>query len=153
MTQINKLKKLIPKPVKQVIKPIYYKVKKVSEKTELDPKLIAVKNKLKESRKIIDLGCGNNPVEGATIGVDFYIEPYERALGEGIKINIQEMKEKGITFLNTRIDSLLPFKDKEFDFVYSHHVFEHLDDPGMACSEAMRIGKSGVIITPLYFQN
>jgi ubiquinone/menaquinone biosynthesis C-methylase UbiE len=58
------------------------------------------------------------------------------------------MKEQGITFVNAMIDSTLPFKDKEFDFAYSHHVFEHLEDPTTACEEMMRIAKSGVIIAP-----
>lgn len=142
------IKMLIPEPVKQVIKPIYYKIKGAQQKVELDPRWIAVQKKLAESKKIIDIGCGNNPVRGATVGVDLYVEPKERALGAGPTINIQKMKERGITFVNARIGSKLPFNDKEFDFAYSHHAFEHLEDPATACKEMMRIAKSGVIITP-----
>ena len=138
----------IPEPVKKIIKPIYYKIKKVPQKVDLDPRWIAVQKKLAESKKIIDLGCGNNPVQGATVGVDLYIKSKERAFGVRPEINIQKMKERGITFVNARIDSTLPFKDKEFDFAYSHHVFEHLEDPATACEEMMRIAKFGAIITP-----
>ncbi len=110
------IKMLIPEPVKQVIRPIYYKIKGAPQKVELSPMWINVQKKLAESKKIIDLGCGNNPVQGATVGVDLYVEPNERALGAGQAIDIQKMKERGITFVNARIDSPLPFDDKEFDF-------------------------------------
>lgn len=142
------IKMLLPEPVKQVIRPIYCKIKGTSQKIELDPRWIAVQKKLAESKKIIDLGCGNNPVQGTAVGVDLYVEPKERSLGTGLTIDIQKLKEKGVTFVNARIDAALPFDDKEFDFAYSHHAFEHLEDPAIACKEMMRIAKSGVIITP-----
>ena len=150
MEWIRNIMTLIPEPVKRAIKPIYHKIKKIPQKArvELDPRWIAVQKKLVESKKIIDLGCGNNPVQGATVGVDLYIESNERAFGVRPAINIQKMKEQGITFVNARIDSTLPFKDKEFDFAFSHHVFEHLEDPATACKEMMRIANFGVILTP-----
>jgi ubiquinone/menaquinone biosynthesis C-methylase UbiE len=40
------------------------------------------------------------------------------------------------------------FKDKEFDYVRSHHVIEHTNDPDKACSELVRIGKRGIISFP-----
>jgi SAM-dependent methyltransferase len=120
-------------------------------KLELDPRWIAVQNKLSGSETIIDLGCGNNPVKGATVGVDLYIKPEERLIEAGPTIDIKAMKQKGITFINSRIYGHLHFSDKEFDFAYSHHVFEHLEDPAIACKEMMRIAKSGVIITPSIF--
>lgn len=42
----------------------------------------------------------------------------------------------------------LPYRDKEFDFVYCSHVLEHVPDPAMACAEIMRVGKRGYIETP-----
>ena len=122
-----------------------------SDKCSLDPRWICVKNKLKESKRIIDLGCGNNPVAGAFVAVDRYLEPRERALGAGASIDVEKMRERGTTFINARIDGLLPFGDKEFDFAYSHHAFEHVDYPDTACREIMRVAASGVIITPSIF--
>lgn len=145
---------LIPGYVAQIMRPVYRKTKdrlRKDMKIDLDPKWITVQKKLAESKKIIDLGCGENPVQGATVGVDLYIEPRERALGVRPAINIQKMIERGTTFINARIESNLPFNDKEFDFAYSHHVFEHLEDPATACKEMMRIAKSGAIITPSLF--
>lgn len=109
-----------------------------------------MKKKLAKAKNIIDLGCGNNPVAGAGVGVDFFIDPRERSVGDGPPIDTARMKANGVAFVNARIDAPLPFKDKEFDFAYSHHVFEHLNDPAAACREMMRIAREGVIITPAF---
>ncbi len=126
-------------------------MRKPKENVSQDPRWTAVKDKLSQAKNIIDLGCGNNPVAGAAVGVDLYLDPKERHGGHGPTIDIRQMESKGIKFINSRVDALLPFQDKEFDFAYSHHVFEHLDDPVIACQEMMRIAKAGVIITPAYF--
>ncbi len=107
--------------------------------------------KLGNSRKIVDLGCGNNPVQGASTAVDCHLEPNERAVGHGAHIDLEAFAKKGIRFVNQRIDLPLPFADREFDFAFSSHAFEHLDDPATACREMMRIAKSGAIITPSVF--
>jgi ubiquinone/menaquinone biosynthesis C-methylase UbiE len=109
----------------------------------------AIKNKLRSSASVVDLGCGNNPVKWATTAVDCYIEPKERCNMRRIDVNAIE--GRGIKFVNAKIDEKLPFGDKEFDFAYSHHAFEHLDNPSLACEEMIRIAKSGVIITPSFF--
>ena len=123
----------------------------VQKQREFHPRWVTLQNKLRESQSIIDLGCGNNPIPQAKVGVDLYIEPKERNLGQGPVIDFEKFKTRGMEFVNTRIDGPLPFKDKQFDFAYSHHVFEHLEDPATACREMMRIAKAGVIITPSYF--
>jgi SAM-dependent methyltransferase len=117
----------------------------------LDARWLCVQNKLKESKRILDLGCGNNPVAGAIVAVDRYVEPKERVFGAGALIDAEKMKARGIAFINTRIDGPLPFADKEFDFAYSHHAFEHVDHPDIACREILRVAESGVIITPSIF--
>jgi len=42
----------------------------------------------------------------------------------------------------------LPYKDKEFDFVYCRHVVEDLYNPFLLMQEMSRIGKAGYIETP-----
>lgn len=108
-------------------------------------------NKLKCSNRIIDMGCGNNPIPEATDAIDFYLEPKHRSNGDGNNIDVENIRKNGVNFVKCSIDNILPFKDKEFDFAYSHHVFEHIDYPDIACREMIRIAKSGVIITPSYF--
>jgi len=43
---------------------------------------------------------------------------------------------------------MMPFKDKEFDYARCHHVIEHTNDPGLACSELIRIAKAGILSFP-----
>ncbi len=42
----------------------------------------------------------------------------------------------------------LPFRSGSFDYVYASHILEHVDAPGWACSEIMRVGSAGYIETP-----
>ncbi|HAV64934.1 MAG TPA: hypothetical protein DCY13_21505 [Verrucomicrobiales bacterium] len=117
----------------------------------LHPVYQRLKERLRASRTIVDLGCGNNPVAGATAAVDLYVAPEQRSLGHGATIDLGKFARRGIRFVNARVDGPLPFQDKEFDFAYSHHVFEHLEDPAAACREMVRIARAGAIITPSPF--
>ena len=139
------------RPFEWLVSPIYRRIRKTPEVFDTDPRWQTVREKLKQAKRIVDLGCGNNPVEGASVAVDLYVEPKERILGTDPSIHIENMKRRGIEFVNTRVDGPIPFKNKEFDFAYSHHAFEHFEYPAIACQEAMRIAKSGVIITPSWF--
>ena len=120
-------------------------------KVQPHPQFARLQARLRASKSIVDLGCGNHPVAGATAAVDLHVAPAERALGHGATIDVEALGRRGIRFVNARVDGPLPFKDKEFDFAYSHHVFEHLDDPAAACREMVRIAKAGAIITPAPF--
>ena len=42
----------------------------------------------------------------------------------------------------------LPFKDKEFDFVFASHVAEHVEDVSYFLNELSRVGKRGYIEVP-----
>ena len=57
------IRRLIPEPMKRIIRPIYCVDKKASQKIELIPRWLAVRKELENSDKIIDLGCGNNPLK------------------------------------------------------------------------------------------
>ena len=51
----------------------------------------------------------------------------------------------------TRCDlnrEILPFSDKQFDFIYCRHVVEDLYNPFLVCGEMSRVGKAGYIETP-----
>lgn len=91
-------------------------------------------------KTIADIGSGGDPYEYATILIDKYVrDNYHR----GVELKLPE----GKTFINADVESL-PFGDKEIDFVFCKFVFEHVYEPDKACSEVMRVGKSGLIITP-----
>ena len=81
---------------------------------------------------ILDIGCGYTAHEKANTVSDtqdlssFY-------------------KEKNFIRLNSKN---LPFKDKEFDFVISSHVMEHVEDLQFFISELERVSKMGYIEVP-----
>lgn len=101
----------------------------------------------KSSKNILDLGCGegtrlkmigndNNNLTGVDVST--------LALKIAAK-NLPNAKFYKADLIN------LPFKDGEFDLVYSAFVFEHLTNPDKSFKEAVRVtGKNLVIICPNY---
>ena len=82
--------------------------------------------------KILDIGCGYTAHELATTICD-----------------IQELSNfyKDKNFFQIK-DKVLPFEDKEFDFVITSHVLEHVDDLSFFISELERVSKRGYIELP-----
>ena len=82
--------------------------------------------------KILDIGCGYSAHKNATVVADIqdFADFYKKK--KFIKI-----KEKN-----------LPFKDKEFDFVISSHVIEHVEDVEFFIKELERISSKGYIELP-----
>lgn len=92
---------------------------------------------------IADIGSGNNPMQQADVIVDKY--PHDDTHRRG-KLKIP----KGARFVKGDVTNLCMFRDREFDFVNCTHVIEHLDEPWLAMTELMRIGKSGYIEYPSF---
>ena len=84
------------------------------------------------SWKILDVGCGYRANKYATVLAD-----------------VQDLsdfyKEKKFIKINEKI---LPFKDKEFDFVIASHVVEHVEDFEFFLRELERISTKGFIELP-----
>ncbi len=114
----------------------------------VDPRWTTLQDRIAAARSLVDLGSGPVPVAGATVAVDRWTEPEHRDLGAGAAIDVEALRARGVRFVNARIDAPLPFRDGEFEFAYSHHAFEHLEDPAAACSEMQRIARAGAIVTP-----
>lgn len=139
-----------------VLSPILYAVQKIMSQrssstlpeTSIEWEILG--EHLNKSKRIIDLGCGANPHPKAMMAVDAFLEPEQRGLGQGPFINAKTFSDRAVHFIQADLSSL-PFADKEFDFAYSHHVFEHLPDPKKACKEMCRIAGAGAIITPSVF--
>jgi SAM-dependent methyltransferase len=103
---------------------------------------------LRAAHRVLDLGSGSDPVLGAGVAVDLILDPRQRAHGRGDAIDPQALAARGIQFINQSIDKPLPFERHEFDFVYCSHVIEHVDNPGAACDEMMRVAKTGLLRCP-----
>ena len=85
--------------------------------------------------KVLDLGCGRDGIKLANNYADIenYISDYPNN-----------------RFVQTEASDT-PFGDKEFDFVFSLHIAEHVSDPYKFCKELTRISKRGFIEVPTPF--
>ena len=90
-------------------------------------------------QSIVDIGCGSDPFPFANTLVDLHIGPSEHRYTD------LSNSKKPIVVADIHD---LPFREKQFDFVYCCHVLEHVHNPVAACRELMRIGKRGFIETP-----
>ena len=87
--------------------------------------------------KILDIGCGYTAHKKANIICD-----------------VQDLSEyyKGRDFVKLE-DKTLPFKDKEFDFVITSHVIEHVEDVNFFIKELQRISSKGYIELPTMLED
>lgn len=101
--------------------------------------LLAFLFKITPDEKVLDIGGGDNPFSRADVVTEPFLHKSAHRSGRDILPGIRYVKcfaEK------------LPFADKSFDFAISRQVFEHVQSPGAACREIMRVAKRGFIETP-----
>ena len=82
--------------------------------------------------KILDIGCGYNANRYANVICDV----------QELSAHYENKKFIQLT------EKKLPFLDKEFDFVISSHVMEHVEDLKFFISELERISSNGYIELP-----
>jgi SAM-dependent methyltransferase len=99
----------------------------------------SVKFDIPAGSRVLDIGSGPRPFKFATELCDFYVDETVHRRGQLIT--------KGLPVTVADVHNM-PFADKTFDYVYTAHMLEHVDDPEKACREIMRIGKRGLIETP-----
>src|SRR4030095_16316963 len=86
---------------------------------------------------VADIGPGQYPHPRA----DIYIDVNDR--------NLEPLRKAGKMTRNFSIsDGLRQIEDKQFDYIWCSHVFEHIEDPIAAAATFSRIGKRGTIVTP-----
>ncbi len=95
---------------------------------------------IRKGDKVLDVGCGARPYIFATHLADVSLSDNTQRFGGSVP-------PTHLPFYECSVESM-PFKDREFDFVYCSHVMEHVGDPAAACREVMRIGKRGYIECP-----
>ena len=101
------------------------------ERTSRDHVLELLK-KNQNNWKILDIGCNLDAV------------PYAQTVADEINFSKFYEDKKFVLIDNKK----LPFKDKEFDFVYASHVIEHVEDVLTFIKELQRISKQGYIELP-----
>ena len=93
-----------------------------------------IDNQIKQNQNwnILDIGCGYTAHENASVICD-----------------IQDLSDFYKSKKCVQLESKkLPFKDKEFDFVISSHVIEHVEDVSFFIKELERVSSKGYIELP-----
>lgn len=89
--------------------------------------------------QVLDVGSGGWPFKRATALADKYVGSTTH--------RVESIVQDGRPFFEVDLESL-PFEQDSYDFVFCSHVLEHLDNPGAAIRELMRVGKRGYIEVP-----
>jgi len=149
------LKKLIPQPIKKLLRPLVDRIPlKVEfrplrqewpgEKHRFDYQQRYVNFDIGPHERVLDIGSGGDPFPRATFLVDRFLDPTHHRYGS--------IEQNGRPLVSADVHCL-PFPDKSFDFVYCVHILEHVDDPIKACAEIMRVGKRGYLETPTFSED
>jgi hypothetical protein len=97
---------------------------------------------ISEDEYVLDVGGGNKPFPRANVVVERYLKDSSQR-GDKEVVSLPGQK------LVIADASALPFKDNEFDFIYTSHTLEHVDDLPSAIEELSRVGKRGYCALPL----
>ena len=95
---------------------------------------------IRPGMRVLDIGSGGDPFPSATVLVERYVQP---------KFRTESLVTNDVPLVVADIHQL-PFRAGSFDFIYSAHVLEVIDDPLTACREIMRVGRRGYIETPTF---
>jgi ubiquinone/menaquinone biosynthesis C-methylase UbiE len=89
---------------------------------------------------LLDVGTGE--------GLFWKDAPRQKRVGIDIRLTAltRAFDEQGILPVAASA-TLLPFRDKAFDFVTAVEIFEHLEDPGSAAAEISRVSRGGGLVT------
>lgn len=88
---------------------------------------------------VLDIGAGGWPFKRANHLADKF--PGETTH------RVESMVRDGRPFFEVDLEHL-PFSDHSYDFIFCSHVLEHLENPGQAIRELMRVGQRGYIEVP-----
>ncbi|MBU1013192.1 MAG: class I SAM-dependent methyltransferase [Bacteroidetes bacterium] len=124
LKKIYKREQFAPKFIGLFTNPFYFARK------GLNKNVVALAKNLKG--KLLDVGCGSKPYEGAC-NVDDYI-------GVEIENEANRNNPKVDYFYDGRT---LPFEDKRFDSIITNQVFEHVFNPHAFLKEINRVTKIG----------
>lgn len=97
-------------------------------------------------KKLLDVGCG----PGTITNIGFY-NTYKKTYKiygiDFLEDNIKLIKQRFPfgTFEKAKAEKL-PYREKYFDMVISHHLLEHVKNPETAIKEMARVSKKGSIL-------
>ena len=95
--------------------------------------------------KVLDIGSGDRPFPYATHLLDMREDnPLQERYGNKV------VAPDGKVFINGSAEDMSMFEDNEFDFIYTNHTIEHIEDLPKALNEISRVGKRGFVACPSY---
>jgi SAM-dependent methyltransferase len=97
---------------------------------------------IREGERVLEIGGGDNPFCRADVLVDVDFQSGRHRDGGAIRKGALKQQ-----YVQADL-AALPFRDKSFDVVVCIQVLEHVDDPGPACEELMRVAHRGFMETP-----
>lgn len=96
--------------------------------------------------RLLDVGCGPGSITlglaerlapGEVVGLDLSAETLAAARQDAVTRGISNLRyEEGSVYA-------LPFSDASFDAVFAHQVLQHLQEPGTAIAEMLRVLRPG----------
>lgn len=98
---------------------------------------------IKPDDYVLDIGGGHAPFLRTNIILDKFPETEH---DQAQRANQAMVIPKGAKFVKADAANI-PFKDKEFDFVFCAGTLNHIEDPMAVCKEIIRVGKRGYIET------
>ncbi len=99
---------------------------------------------IQDGDRVLEVGGGFYQFERADVITDLTFSDTSNRNGAPI------LFRKGKKYVECAIEDL-PFKEKEFDFVFCSHVMEHCVDPEKAAAELSRVSRRGYVEMPRLF--
>lgn len=90
---------------------------------------------------VVDIGSGDKPFWRADLYVD------DLSLGNEQRFTDTKTVNSIGKFVNAKAEKL-PFKNKAFDFAFTSHLLEHVDNPAAVIDELTRVAKRGYVEVP-----
>ena len=101
---------------------------------------------IRDGEKVLDIGGGVNPFIHATHILDSTNDEFDAQ-----RYNAELRLKEGTIFLNGTTNDLPNYKDNEFDFIYTSHTLEHVENLPESLDEISRVGKRGFVAVPHYW--
>ncbi len=103
--------------------------------------LFEIDFQIKPGDLVLDVGGGHRPYPKSTHVADF-VDHQEMRHGQGLNLGGRELIEGDV------VETLKEFPDDHFDFCYSSHTFEHINDLAAAVEQINRTCKRGFYALP-----
>lgn len=112
---------------------------------QMEEAILSYLKDVPKTSKIIDIGCGEGRGLIALQKLGFI-----NLVGVDIsEAKVDKVRKANIDGRTLDFHSLVPFSDKQFDYLFCSHAIEHSIFPQLVIKECTRISKNGLFIVPI----